>query len=194
MPNYETIVPYAWEDRLPWLDLAFPIEEYQARVRRVRELMAREGLDCLLAFGGGADRSNVRYLSNFEPSHGDNVVVVPAEGELMLSTNWLMHGEPMHTSIWTTWIRDVRPGERPGMARDAETSVEGQVAERVQEGGLARGRIGLAGLDAASAAFVPRLQALLPEATWVPADRLLLEVRSIKSPAEIEVMREAGRI
>src|SRR5262245_3160961 len=118
MPHYEALVPYDWESRQPWLDVSFPVEEYEARVARLRGLMARDGLDALVAFGGPGDPSNVVWLASFEPAHGDNAVVVPAEGELMLSTNWLMHGEPMHTSIWTTWIHDARPGERPGMARD----------------------------------------------------------------------------
>jgi Xaa-Pro aminopeptidase len=194
MPHYETIVPYDWESRQPWLDIDFPVTEYEDRVARVRALMQRDGLDCLLAFGGAGGPANVRYLSNFEPSYGDNVVVVPRDGDLMLTTNWIMHGEPMHTSIWMTWIKDVRPGERAGMARDPVATVEGQVAERLHESNLAGGRIGLAGLDAASAAFVWRLQAALPDAQWVPADGLLLEVRAIKGPLEIAAMREAARI
>ena len=36
-------------------------------------------------------------------------MVVPLEGEPTLLTNWVMHDEPMHSEIWTTWIDDVRP-------------------------------------------------------------------------------------
>ncbi len=194
MRHYETIVPYDWESRQYWMDLDFAIPEYGERVARVRALMQRDGIDCLLALGGADGAANVRYLSGYEPSYGDNVVVVPREGDLMLSTNWVMHGEPMHTSIWMTWLRDVRLGERAGMARDPVVTVERQVAERVEESGLGHGRIGLAGLDAASAAFVPRLQAVLPHAEWISADGLMLDVRAVKSPAEIVAMREAARI
>jgi Xaa-Pro aminopeptidase len=194
MPHYETIVPYDWESRQPWLDLDFPIAEYEDRIARVRDAMRREGLDCILALGGAGGAANVRYLSGFEPSYGDNVVVVPGDGDPMLSTNWVLHGEPMHSSIWMTWMKDVRPGERAGLATDPVATVERQVAERIHESGLGHGTIGVAGLDAASAAFVPRLQAALPTVEWVPADNLLLDVRAIKSEAEIAAMREAARI
>jgi Xaa-Pro aminopeptidase len=194
MPHYETIVPYDWESRQAWMELDFPVPEYEDRIARVRALMRGQGLDCLLAFGGAANAANVRYLSGYEPSYGDNVVVVPAEGEPMLSTNWIMHGEPMHTSIWTTWLRDVRPGERAGMARDPVATVERQVSERLREASLQQGHIGLAGLDAASAHFIERIKEHLPDADLVPADGLMLDARAIKSPAEIAAMREAARI
>jgi Xaa-Pro aminopeptidase len=194
MPHYDSIVPYDWESRQAWAELDFPVPEYDDRIARVRSLMERQHLDGLLAFGGTANPANVRYLSGYEPSYGDNVVVVPAESEPMLSTNWVMHGEPMHTSIWMTWLRDVRPGERAGMARDPAATVERQVSERLHESGIQSGRIGLAGLDAASALFMERLKEFLPDADLVPADGLMLEVRAIKSPAEIAAMREAARI
>ena len=123
MPHYETIVPYDWESRQPWLDLDFPIAEYEARVARVRAAMRRDGLDCILALGGAGGAANIRYLSGFEPSYGDTVVVVPRDGDLMLSTNWVLHGEPMHTSIWMTWIEDVRPGGLV-LSRDESTIVD----------------------------------------------------------------------
>ncbi len=194
MPHYDSIVPYDAESRAAWQDLDFPVAEYEARIARTQELMRRDGLDAVLAFGSGVNAANVRYLSGYEPSYGDNVVVVPREGEPMLSTNWVMHGEPMHTSIWMAWMRDVRPGERAGLARSPIATVERQVAERLGESGALQGRIGLAGLDAVSAAFMERLKENIPDANWIPADALLLEQRAIKSPAEIAVMREAAQI
>ncbi len=194
MPHYETIVPYDAESRAAWQELDFPVAEYEERIARTRALMRRDGLDAVLAFGSGVNAANVRYLSGYEPSYGDNVVVVPLDGDPMLSTNWVMHGEPMHTSIWMTWLTDVRPGERAGMARSPVATVERQVAERLHESNLLGGRIGLAGLDAASAAFMERLKEQIPDADWAPADGMLLDMRTVKSPAEIAIMREAAQI
>ena len=33
-------VPFSWEDRLPWLELDFPIGEFEDRVRRIQRTMA----------------------------------------------------------------------------------------------------------------------------------------------------------
>ena len=37
-------VPYAYADRLPWMNLPFPVEEYCERLQRLRGLMARDPL------------------------------------------------------------------------------------------------------------------------------------------------------
>ncbi len=194
MTVYQAKVPYDPEARRPWRTMPFPESEYERRIAAVQARLRAERLAAVVAFSNGADPGHARYLANFEASAGDTIVVVPASGAPVLTTNWLMHGEPMHTSIWTTWLNDVRPAERPGFVRTAETSVAGHAADRLQEGGAAADRIGVAGAAIFPHHLMVALQERLPRATWVPADDLVLGVRGVKSPLEIEVMRRAARI
>ena len=194
MPVYQAKVPYDPDARRPWRTMPFPESEYERRIAAVQARLRAERLAALVAFSNGADPGHARYLVNFEPSAGDTMVVIPAAGPPMLTTNWLMHGEPMHTSIWTTWLADVRPAERAGFSRTPETSVAGHAADRIQESGAAADRIGVAGSDIFPHPIMVALQERLPRATWIPADDLLMDVRGVKSPLEIEVMRRAARI
>lgn len=174
--------------------MPFPQTEYERRIAAVQARLKAEGLAALVAYSNGADPGNARYLVNFETSAGDTIVVVPATGAPMLTTNWLMHGEPMHTSIWTAWLDDVRGAARPGFDRSPDTSVAGHAADRVQEAHAAADRIGFAGSAIFPHTVMVALQERLPRATWIPADNLLAEIRAVKSPLEIEVMRRAARI
>src|SRR5579862_4278068 len=145
VPVYQAKVPYDPDARRPWRTMPFPQSEYERRITAVQARLKAEGLAALVAYSNGADPGNGRYLVNFETSAGDTVVVIPASGPPMLTTNWLMHGEPMHTMIWTAWLDDVRGAERPGFVRSPETSVAGHAADRIQEAGAAADRIGVAG-------------------------------------------------
>ncbi len=194
MPIYQAKVPYGPEDRRPWTALPFPRAEYERRIGELRDRLRAEGLSAMVAFSNNADPGHARYLAHFEAGPGETFVVVPLEGGPMLTTNWLMHGEPMHTSIWTTWMDDVRPAERTGFVRSPETTVAGQVAEKLHEVGLRSERIGLAGTAILPHSVFAELQERLPAARLAPADELLLHIRARKSPLEIEVMRRAARI
>ena len=103
-------VPWDREARLAQDGLAFPRDEYEARIEKVRLGMQEADLSHLIAYGNYADPGNITYLSGFFTRHGDSFVVVPLEGEPTLLTNWVMHDEPMHSEIWTTWL-----GRRPAL-------------------------------------------------------------------------------
>ncbi len=194
MATYRAIVPYGPEDRRPWSAPAFPVAEYRRRVAAIQSRMAAGGLAAVVTCSNRGDPGHARYLANFEAGPGETCVVVPASGEPMLTTNWLMHGEPMHTMIWTTWLHDVRPADRAGFARTPDTTVAEHVADRLREAGVQGERVGVAGGATLPYYLMDELRARLPEATFVPADDTVLAVRAIKSPAEIEMMRVAARI
>jgi Xaa-Pro aminopeptidase len=194
VPVYQAKVPYDPESRRPWRRMPFPQAEYDRRIAAVQARLREAGFAALVAFSNRGDPGNVRYLANFEAVAGDTIVVVPASGTPMLTTNWLMHGEPMHTSIWTTCVEDVRAAERPGFVKAAETSVAGHTADRLTEAGAAAERIGVAGGPIFPHQVMVALEERLPRATWIPADDLLLDVRGVKSAPEIAAMRRAARI
>ncbi|HUZ00059.1 MAG TPA: Xaa-Pro peptidase family protein, partial [Thermomicrobiaceae bacterium] len=158
------------------------------RLARVRAAMAQAGLTHLIAYSNYADPGNARWLSGFFTSHGDSLVVVPLEGEPMLVTNWVMHDEPMHSGIYGSWIPDTRVCARAG-----DDAVE-EVADVVRRGAGSPQHIGRAGQRVIPARVERALHALLEVEHFVDADALLLDVRRVKSPLEIERMRRAARI
>lgn len=187
MPVVDAKVPWDREARLRQDGLAFPQEEYEARLDKVRAEMEREGLTHVIAYGNYADPGNITWLSGFFTRHGDSFVVVPLDGEPVLATNWVMHDEPMHSEIWTTWIDDVRP------CTPFTYDLVQEVASAVQ--GTASGslRVGFAGNRTVP---VPVMNALRSHqgADLEPADAILSAGRRIKSQLEIDTIRRAAEI
>ena len=175
------------------MNLPFDVSEYHDRLRRLRELMARDGYDVLVVLGNRADNSNIRYLSNFEDFYGgESIVVVPMDGDPGFNTNAIMHGEPMHSGIQDCWIEDVRCAAAPRTvtgSADAVTIFD-HVEDFINERGGGRGVIGVVG-DFNVEQLHAFLAAQFPQATVKPAPGILREMRAIKSENEVAVMRKA---
>ena len=186
MTIVEARVPWDREARLALNGLAFPRDEYEARIDKVRVGMEEAGLTHLVAYGNYADPGNITYLSGFFTRHGDSFVVVPLEDEPTLLTNWVMHDEPMHSEIWTTWIDDVRPC--PPFTYEVVDELVGVIGE-----GVRSERIGLAGNRVVP---VPVMQALESGVGGKPvaADGLMAVARRVKSPLEIAMVRRASEL
>ncbi|HWM08342.1 MAG TPA: Xaa-Pro peptidase family protein [Solirubrobacteraceae bacterium] len=186
-------VPYAWTDREPLLELTFEIDEYRARLRRIQAAIGDAGLDGLLLYGGAASEANVRYVTGFPSWWGDSLAMVPATGDVTLITTAVFHGEPMHSNLQTTWVEDLRPLLNP-QTTGSTVSLSGLAKDIVAEWGAQRGRLGLADTRIIPARVDSELRAALEPAAVEDATSLLIELRAVKSAAEIEVLRELGRI
>jgi Xaa-Pro dipeptidase len=186
-------VGYTYQDRLPWMNLPFPVEEYHQRLDRLRARLAAEDLDGIVVWGNRGDNANVRYLSNFEDFYGgETIIVVPREGSPGFATNAVMHGEPMHSGIQDCWIEDVRCAAAPRTvtAGARAATIFAHTEAFIRERGCGDGRIGVAGeFD------VERLTGFLretfPRARVRPANGILPALRAIKSPREVAAMRRA---
>lgn len=188
MPQVQASVPWDHDARRRFGGLSFPVEEYRDRLARVQAAMQRDGLTHLVAYSNYADPGNARWLSGFFTSHGDSLVVVPLEGEPVLVTNWVMHDEPMHSGIYGSWIPDTR------VCPMGSGDVVVEAADAVRRSGGTPRRVGLAGRRVVPARVESALSALLDLEGFADGDALLLGVRRIKSPREIETMRRAARI
>ncbi|WP_010494039.1 M24 family metallopeptidase [Paenibacillus elgii] len=185
-------IPYDWESRKEWLQMPFPLEEYQMRIAKVRQEMSREGLDALLIYGApGLLNGDVRWISNFITAVGNTVVVLPREGAPMLTTNSILHSAPMHSFVHQTWIEDVRPAHLPGTVKDPE-GIGKHVCRFLQERKLENGRIGLVGEMFFAAPILDELRAKLPRAELVSGARTYMTAKQIKSHREIAVMEQVG--
>jgi Xaa-Pro dipeptidase len=189
-------VPYAHADRLPWMNLPFPVEEYQERLDRIRAHMRQDGLDCLVVLGNRADTGNIRYLSNFEDFYGgDTIIVIPASGPPGFTTNAVMHGEPMHSGIQDCWIEDVRCAAAPRTVTGsaAPATIYDHVEDFITERGCAGGTIGVEG-EFNVDELVAFLSATFPGAAVKTARGLLRAMRAVKSRREVEALRRAAHL
>ena len=159
----------------------FSLDEYRARLAALRRRMERAGADVLLV----TSPENLYYLSGYQTPgyYWYQTLIVPLEREpvFVVRMNEASNVEPL------SWVEDCRPYE------DFEDWIA-HTRNVLADLGLAQGRIGL---DYDSfflrSRDEKRLIAALPAATFVDAAGLVEEGRLIKSPQELEYMRQAAR-
>ncbi len=170
----------------------FALSEYQARWERVHAHMQSKGYDTAVVWGktsGVYERAgDMLYLTNFFSTHS---------------------GQEPDTALWNGRGFSaviMRPGEVPELITDeTEARYEVIATERFQglydpiqgvvDSILARGiqgKVALVGSDFLPMKYWEQLRSATPGVTWVPEDDLVRDVRRIKSPAELDLFREAG--
>ena len=180
-------LPHTLEARLPYLDPEFTDAEYDRRRASVRAGMETAGLDALIIYCGASSYASVRWLTNYQAFGGSTFAVVHADGGITVTTDGVLHAEPMHSMVWTCRAADLRCAAGPvyGGAPD-------EVATMAADAVGAAKRVGLAGSGSVPQRLYATLAQHLPN--LVSADGVMAEARLIKSEPEIECMREAGRI
>ena len=165
------------------LPRGFPDTEYKARVSRAQEMMARYDLAALILTTEPDFRYFTGYLTKFWesptrpwflvlPASGDPVAVIPSIGAALMGR---------------TWIRDIRTWRAPDYEDDGVSLLAETLAELA--GG---GNIGVPmGLE--SQLRMPlgdwmRLQAI-SGLRFVPDQRIMWNLRAVKSEAEIDKIR-----
>jgi len=187
---YQATVPYDAETRAQWRNMVVPRAEYDERLTRVRNEMQAMGLDGLLV-GNSGDPSGVAYLANYNRGSGTTNLLIPLEREPIAFSDYLLHGEPMHSTLADISFDDLRPaspyGEAPG-------NVAQLVAQAVRELGLDQATIGLASPRTLSSGQLDQLRSELPGVRWADGTLALTKPRAIKSAREIALMRRAAEM
>ena len=150
-----------------------------ARLDSARRAMRDADIGALLV-GPSAD---LRYLVGYHalPLERLTLLVVPADGEPLLVVPELEAPRAV----------DSGAAELAPLAPWAETDDPiALVAGHLTATGATDGR--LAVQDRLWSSFTLRLQAALPDASWVPGSTVMRELRMVKSPAEVQALREAG--
>src|SRR5262245_52915213 len=120
-----------------WSIPVFSLQERDRRWAKVRELMARDGVDIIACMPGtnAHDRGqqDVRYLTQLGENSDEVTVVFPLEGGV---TAWLSRG-----GVWpaSNWFSDIRSGPRG--------SGGSTVVKYLKEIGFERGTIGIPSLS-----------------------------------------------
>jgi Xaa-Pro aminopeptidase len=169
---------------------AFPRAEYEQRHRKLQEQMAERELDAILVTG----KENVVYFSGLETVGWDSKhrplgLVIPAEGEPVL----VIPESLAYVAEATSWVSEVRLWggfKRKGVPTDPVVAI----VDALTDLDVAKGRLGLelgygTRIGMSQADYL-HLAGLLDEAELVDNAEAIWALRMIKSPAEIDVLRE----
>jgi ectoine hydrolase len=164
--------------------------EYAARLRRVRERMAAQGIDTLLV----SDPANMHYLTGYDgwSFYTPQGVVVTAEGQVLLFTREMdAAGARITTSL--------RDEQILGFPDDYVQQPDRHPLQWVADELSQRGAVGpTVAVEMDAYYFTPRayaaLRSALPQTRFVDSHELVNWVRAVKSEAELELMRTAARI
>ena len=169
--------------------MSWPLDD--AKLDRVRALMAEEGLDAVVVRAP----DNVLYLTNFWGMKGYDACVFPREGEPVLIC-LEASAEDAERTAWTSEVRYVRGYDeadpRPPLARTLEAAVDaargyGRVGLELSLGTQASDR-----MVGEPTTFTKAWFDAFPDAA--DATPLLARARSIKTAQEVERMRLANEI
>ncbi|MBN2049773.1 MAG: M24 family metallopeptidase [Spirochaetales bacterium] len=169
----------------------FSKEEYLQRIRKTREKMDQAGIQVLLV----VDPANMNYLTGYDgwSFYVHQGLLLDMESPEPL---WFGRRQDSNGARLTTWLseRSIH-GYADEYVQSRYTHTMVFVASLLRELGWGSRRIGVE-MDNYwfSARSFMKLREELPEAEFLDATNLVNWVRSVKSPAEIEYMRQAGRI
>jgi Xaa-Pro dipeptidase len=165
--------------RDPW----FERSEFEARLGRARAVMRERDVDVLLA----VHPMSVTYLTGYFSTAYllFSLAIVPVDDG----------AEPLtvYRDNERFWFRRIGAFEPAFEWEDGEAPAD-VAARALRQAGAASARIGYEGSWPLNEKLLAAIQAALPNATFVDlGDDVIARLREIKSPAELELIRAAGR-
>lgn len=176
--------------------IKIPKEEFEQRIKNIRRLMVRDGLDAMLVYGDEYRKENLRYVSNFWPIFERSALLIGKTGEptLLCAPEGEMVAREM--SAWPNikLLRDflcVTVPDAIDYPHAKYTSFKA-VAEELNSSERIN-VLGISGLDSMPQGLLESIkQAFLCDVQ--DANSILVELRLNKSVYEIACLKEAARI
>jgi Xaa-Pro aminopeptidase len=153
--------------------------ELEARRKRVWEVSERSGCNLLLVYGGPQHSEAFRYLTNFEPVLGDMWALMtgPDTATCVLNFHWELREAEQRSGL-SDWRGEFDP-----------IPLLKQLLTEVRPC-----RIGVAGMRRIPWAAFTALKETVPRAELIDVEPWIDQLRRIKSPFEIRLLRESARI
>lgn len=174
----------------PLFTPTFSAEEYATRLAKTRKRMQERGLDMLMV----TDPSNINYLTGYDcyTISMPQGLLVPSSGDVVFFSRSIdASALPLTTHLTKEQVFGYPEDHVDTVDRHPFDWIAGVMRDR----GLAAGTLAI---ERDSNFYTVRahdaLMAGLPDVKFVDAQRLVNWVRGVKSDAEIDTMRIAGRI
>jgi Xaa-Pro aminopeptidase len=178
--------------------MALSRSEFEARIHRLRGLMAEGDVDLFLIYGDEYRREHLRYVSNYWPIFERGMLVVGRSGDPVL----LVAPECFHyakeTSVWGD-LRIVHEMEMAYVADQIEYGSDSQyttlaaVFREVLKGRDPK-KVQVCGIDAMSVLTYNSIQQAAGGAEVIHGDHVIYGMRLIKSPVEAAALKRAWEI
>lgn len=164
--------------------------EIQQRQARCQHATAERGLDALLVVGTAPARAgDLLYLANFMPGMPGHITRFQFRGRgygmLLLPVD-----RPPILCAATGFLGPEVAVED----RRIDANLPRAVAQAIASEKLTRGTIGLVGTDVISLSLYQDLVRELPGVHFTPADDIVMNMRTVKSPYEIAQLRQGAAI
>jgi len=175
-------------------DISIPNSEYKKRAENAAAILRRENLDALIVNGNEADYANTRYFSGFWPLFERCGVVIAANGDAALmvgpeSREFATDGSKINKVFVLKEYRESADPMYPEFKADSFNDAFAAIGITGK-----KLRIGVASWLDTNLVQMEGIRAAFPEADIVRSDAIMVELRSVKSDAEIACLREGYRI
>jgi len=173
--------------------IQIPEKEYHDRVLKAQQKLSTTDLDFLLVNSNDSDFANVRYFSGYWPLFEMAGVIIPREGEpiLLIGPESGTYAQERSKIKKIRKMLEYRESADPDYPGVQVTSF----LQLVEEMGIRDIRkIGIAGYLVTTLPIYESLKQQFPNAIISNADEIVTSLRSIKSPSEINCLRESNRI
>ena len=173
-----------------------PDSEFRERAQRLQKLMARDGIDILLAFGNEAEPQFARYLCDYWPSFESTGVILAQEGEplLLIGPESLTFAKDRSRILQIRRLAAFRESsnpEYPGEKLETFDEVIGELGVKAPK------KFAIAGYNLIPYVTRKELTDSLQsfgEVETVRGDEIMMELRMVKSENELACLRYAGAI
>lgn len=170
-------------------------EEFIRRIERIQEALKKQNLSCIAVYGDEYRKENLRYVSNFWPIFERGVCFIPRKGIPILAAAPEGEQYAREMSVWEDY-RNVKELACVSVPEEidfplATFSNFSDILGETLKGGK---RLGLVGYWDMPEPILKRIQNAVTGMEIINCDDILYNMRIIKSAAEIECLKECGRI
>lgn len=174
--------------------LSIPNSEYRQRIRRFQQNIRAAGLQAVLVHANESDFAHVRYLSEYWPTFEAAGVFVPAVGQPILiigpeSQTYAEGRSKIRRIEKMVEYRESAEPEYPGIA----VATFPEIVKKAMPQRRLR-KLGLVGYSVMTLPVYASLTETLPGVELIKADDTLVNLRIVKTPTEIKLMRKAYQI
>jgi len=175
--------------------MKIPRAEFSDRIHRLQDYMEENKIDTIAVYGDEYRKENLRYVSNFWPIFERGMCFIPQRGDPILAGAPEGEVYAREMSMWDD-IRNVKDFACVTVPDEIEYPLAtfSSFTEILSESLSGGRRLGLVGYWDIPSPIMDRLKESIQDLEIVEVDNQMSTMRVIKSAAEIDCLKECGRI